>query len=295
MAEALSGLTGSIQGTVTGLGNKGMQWLDSIFPPESRAKAMNAITKFSSEKPMLAVRLHALPSAHTLAPQMAKKRADTSNSQSFLASQIALSGFPLGLFMVMTISVAVFAVIVAIIFAVLGSVLFILFWVGVALIFLLPTLFVTTGIATFVWLWGVATYYILKHFNEKPIPGIHTSLKDGIIDNLGADNEITHQLADLTGQKIEGSGEQKGAQERQEVEEQQQQKKKTKKEGANEEAGDKQKGGMNGHAPDPKKAADLGKHAGKATDAASGAKDKASGATGTVTGVASGAKGAVGV
>ncbi len=57
MAEALGGLTGSIQGTVTGLGNKGMQWLDRIFPPETRAKVMNAITKFSSEKPMLAVRL----------------------------------------------------------------------------------------------------------------------------------------------------------------------------------------------------------------------------------------------
>lgn len=63
MAEAVSGLTGSLQGTVTGLGNKGMQWLDSIFPPESRAKAMNAITKFSSEKPQLAVSALMLPSS----------------------------------------------------------------------------------------------------------------------------------------------------------------------------------------------------------------------------------------
>ena len=189
----------------------------------------------------------------------------------------------------MTISIAIFAVIVAIIFAVLGSIVFILFRAGVALIFLLPTLFVTTAIATFVWLWGVGTYYILKYFNEKPIPGIHTSLKDGIIDNLGADSEITHQLADLTGQKIEGSGEQKGAQERKEVEEAQEKKKHG--------VGEKKKNeeGINGHAPDPKKAADVGKHAGKATEAASGAKDKASGATGTVTGVAGGPKGAVGV
>ena len=66
MAEAVSGLTGQLQGTITGLGNKGMQWLDSIFPPESRAKAVNAITKFSSEKPMLAVRPFALfPHSHT--------------------------------------------------------------------------------------------------------------------------------------------------------------------------------------------------------------------------------------
>lgn len=118
----------------------------------------------------------------------------------------------------MTISIAIFAVLVALILAVLGSVLFILFFAGVALIFLLPTLFITTAIATFVWLWGLGTYYILKRFNKKPIPGIHTSLKDGLIDNLGADNEITHQLADLTGQKIEGGGEEKGAGERKEIE-----------------------------------------------------------------------------
>ena len=36
----------------------------------------------------------------------------------------------------------------------------------------------TTAAATFIWLWGVGTYYILKWFNEKDIPGIHTSLGD---------------------------------------------------------------------------------------------------------------------
>ena len=204
----------------------------------------------------------------------------------------------------MTISVAVFAILVAIILAVLGTVIFILFWVGVALIFLLPTLFITTGIATFVWLWGVGTYYILKYFNEKPIPGIHTSFKDGVVDQLGADNAVTHQLADLTGQKIEGSGEEKGAAERKEIEEGQDKKKPPKldekKGGEGKDKGEK--GGMNGHAPDPKNAADIGKHAGKATQAAGGAKDqvsgaagKASGAAGQVTGVAGGAKGAIGV
>lgn len=66
MAEAVSGLTGSLQGTITGLGNRGMQWLDTVFPPESRAKAMNAITKFCSEKPMLAVRFQLLLYALTL-------------------------------------------------------------------------------------------------------------------------------------------------------------------------------------------------------------------------------------
>ena len=182
----------------------------------------------------------------------------------------------------MTISVAVFAIIVALIFAVLGVVLFILFWVGVALIFLLPTLFITTGIATFIWLWGMGTYYILKYFNEKPIPGIHTSLKDGIVDNLGADSDVTHQLSDLTGQKIEGSGEQKGAEERKQIEEGQgKDKKGDEKEGSGEKqkSGKSEKGGMNGHA-------DVGKQAGKASEAANGAKDQVSGATGKASGAA---------
>lgn len=80
----------------------------------------------------------------------------------------------------MTISIAVFAILAAVILALLAAVVFIVLCVGFALVFLLPTLFITTGIATFLWLWGLGTYYILKYFNEKPIPGIHVPLKEGL-------------------------------------------------------------------------------------------------------------------
>ena len=56
--------------------------------------------------------------------------------------------------------------------------MFIVVAAGFALIILLPTLFFTTLVATFLWLWGMGTYYILKYFNKKDIPGIHTPLKD---------------------------------------------------------------------------------------------------------------------
>ena len=56
MAEAVSGLTGSLQGTVTGLANRGQSFIDSIIPPETRNKILAWISKFAAEKPKLAVK-----------------------------------------------------------------------------------------------------------------------------------------------------------------------------------------------------------------------------------------------
>ncbi|KAL9102990.1 MAG: hypothetical protein Q9163_001910 [Psora crenata] len=155
MAEALSGVTGSLQGSLQGLANTGTSILDRIISPETRSKVAAWISKFAAERPMLS---------------------------SFIASHIAITGFPLGLFVIMTISIAIFAILTALILALLGAVLFIVFSVGVALIFLLPILFITTATATFIWLWGMGAYYILKRFNEHSVPGIHKSLKEGLQD-----------------------------------------------------------------------------------------------------------------
>lgn len=84
----------------------------------------------------------------------------------------------------MSITVAIFSIITALLVALLGALLFIVFAVGVALIFLLPTLFFTTMVATFIFLWGIGSYYLLKWFNEKKIPGIHTGFVEGIKGEL---------------------------------------------------------------------------------------------------------------
>ena len=55
MAEALSSVTGNLQGQLTGLANYGQSWLDKIVPPETRNKILAWINKFAAEKPMLAV------------------------------------------------------------------------------------------------------------------------------------------------------------------------------------------------------------------------------------------------
>ncbi|KAI4150996.1 MAG: hypothetical protein LQ340_003758, partial [Diploschistes diacapsis] len=54
MAEVLGGLAGSLQGTLTGMLNKGSSFIDQWFPPERRAELWSKFQKFLHEKPMLA-------------------------------------------------------------------------------------------------------------------------------------------------------------------------------------------------------------------------------------------------
>ncbi|KAK4691404.1 hypothetical protein P7C71_g5591, partial [Lecanoromycetidae sp. Uapishka_2] len=252
MAEALSGATGALQGTVGGMLNNGSAWLDSIFPPEKRNELIARISKFAKEKPMLA---------------------------SFIASQIALTGFPMGLFIVMTISVVIFALLAGLIIGLVGAVLFIVVCVGFALIILLPTLFFTTAAATFIWLWGFAGYYILKKFNQKEIPGIHVPMDEGMKKQFGAITGDDGPKPQANGGPKENEKHANGGP-------------KEEKKGAHTKA-------MNGTAEqvtkagkssgvdvaNPKEAADVGKHAGKATNAAQGVAGGAKGAVGGAVGL----------
>ena len=77
----------------------------------------------------------------------------------------ALTGVPLGLFALFTLTVAVFSLVVGLLLGLLAAVLFILFAVGVALTIVLPAVFFTTATACFLFLWGLGGYYILKWAN----------------------------------------------------------------------------------------------------------------------------------
>ncbi|KAL8665561.1 MAG: hypothetical protein Q9168_007666 [Polycauliona sp. 1 TL-2023] len=156
----ISSVTGGLQGSLTGMLNKGSEWLDRLMPPEKRNELMAKASKFATEKPAMA---------------------------SFILSHLALSGVPMGLFIIMTITVVVFSILVALILALLAAVLFSVACVGFALIILLPTLFITTAAASFIWLWGIGAYYLLKWFNKKEIPGIHKPINEGIGSELGLD------------------------------------------------------------------------------------------------------------
>ena len=68
------------------------------------------------------------------------------------------------------------------------AVLFIAGAIGFALLILLPFVFFTTFAASFLWVWGVGGYYLLKWLNKKEIPGIHVPFSSG---SLGSLNEYT--------------------------------------------------------------------------------------------------------
>jgi len=150
--QGLGGLTGTLQGGVGKIVNLGSSWLDRFFPPERREELKAKLAKFATEKPYLA---------------------------SFLLSQLALSGPALALFIIMTISVALFALIAGILIGVLGALVFIVGAIAFALIILLPILFFTTFAAVAIWLWGMGAYKIIQWFNKKEVPGIHKPLDSG--------------------------------------------------------------------------------------------------------------------
>lgn len=188
--------------------------------------------------------------------------------------------------MVMTITVVIFALLAGLIIGLVGAVLFIVVCVGFALIILLPTLFLTTAAATFIWLWGLAGYYIIKKYNNKEIPGIHTDMAGGLKSQLGAiTGEGGPQVDPSGGEKQADSGAKENG-------------KPKEANGGPKHPGGYNKGGAGKHANgaaekvgsvgkasgvdvgDPKEAADVGKHAGKVTNAAQGVKGGVSGATG---------------
>ncbi|KAF1811926.1 hypothetical protein P152DRAFT_398295 [Eremomyces bilateralis CBS 781.70] len=120
-----------------------MAVVDALLPPQKRTELFDKIKSFTAENPKIAV---------------------------FLLANVALSGPPLFLFAVFTLSVFVFTLIFALLVAVLVALLFTAFMLVVALVFILPTVFITTMGASFLFLWGLGGYYIFKWFNEGASP-----------------------------------------------------------------------------------------------------------------------------
>jgi hypothetical protein len=99
----------------------------------------------------------------------------------------ALTGVPLGLFVLFTLVVAIFSILVGLILGLLAAVLFIVFAVGVALAFVLPAVLFTTTAACFLFLWGLGGYYILRWANggDKPAEKGQKAVGDYVNDVTG--------------------------------------------------------------------------------------------------------------
>lgn len=74
--------------------------------------------------------------------------------QSFIVSQLLLCLLPLLIFLTFSVSTIVFVLGVAAVFA--------LFWIGVALLILVPALIFTSSIAVLVWGWAVGSFVIAR-------------------------------------------------------------------------------------------------------------------------------------
>lgn len=101
--------------------------LDRVVSPSKRRDVYDATSEFAHERPILFA---------------------------FLLFQVVFSFLPLVTFAVFALSTVALA---------LGSALvFSLFWIGVALLVLVPTLFLTSSIGLLVWLWAAGSFLVAR-------------------------------------------------------------------------------------------------------------------------------------
>jgi hypothetical protein len=90
--------------------------------------------------------------------------------QTFIAAQTALTGLPLLLFLAFGISTLAISLSTALLFALFSAFVYTFFAVGIALLFLVPTLFIASCAASCFFLWAITVYFILQRFNEGEAP-----------------------------------------------------------------------------------------------------------------------------
>ncbi|RMY14266.1 hypothetical protein D0868_01555 [Hortaea werneckii] len=174
--KGVEGATSGILGTIEGWGNwiagKGKEVMDRVITPEQRASILAKLQEFMLKNPKLSA---------------------------FLGMNIALTGIPLGLFILFTLTVAIFSLVVGLLLGLLAAVLFTLFCVGIALTIVLPTVFFTTMAACFLFLWGLGGYYILSWGNSAGGSG-----EEGGDGKAPEGQAIGDKLNNLVGGRLSG-------------------------------------------------------------------------------------------
>lgn len=116
------------------------------------------------------------------------------------------------LFILFTITVLIFAIIVALVIGLLVAVGFTIFAVVTALVVLFPTVFFTTLAATFFFLWGLGGYYLMKWFNKGESPAPQGSAIGDKLNSLTGNrlgflmNDARDTQADIAAKKTDGDG-----------------------------------------------------------------------------------------
>lgn len=111
---------------------------------------------------------------------------------------ILLTGIPLGLFILFTITIFLFSLIIGLLVGLIGAVLFTLACVGTALVVVLPTIMFTTMTACFLFLWGTLGYYVLKWLSPTK------DSKGNDVKPLLSSGSIGDSLNNLSGGRLTG-------------------------------------------------------------------------------------------
>ncbi|KAH7074604.1 hypothetical protein BKA63DRAFT_513327 [Paraphoma chrysanthemicola] len=139
----MSTLISHAQRTAGNVGTQLQSTTDRLLPPAEREKKLKDLRDFTNRNPKLTA---------------------------FLAFQIALAGPPFILFLTFAASTLLISLSTALLFALTSALVYTFFAVGIALFFLVPTLFLASFAATFFFLWCLAAYLVLQRFNEGEAP-----------------------------------------------------------------------------------------------------------------------------
>lgn len=139
--------------------------LDRVVPPSSRQQAWDTGSAYASARPILF---------------------------SFGVAQLLFSFLPLLAFITFAISTIVFALGVAVVFS--------LFWIGVALLALVPALLVTSCIGVLAWAWAVGSFVVARWIYTRLPVGVQsdTQVKVGskqlnvVKDQNGINAKVEH-------------------------------------------------------------------------------------------------------
>jgi hypothetical protein len=154
-STSLGGLPNALRNSANNLLHTGRDTIDRWGPSErTREQVKTNITTFATENPKLAA---------------------------FVLSQAAFSGIPLVLFCVTAVTTFVFALLTSAIVAVLSALLFTTSCLGLALVILLPTLFLTTLAGTTVFLFATGVYCVVRLFSDKDVSGLRPGIENGVL------------------------------------------------------------------------------------------------------------------
>ncbi|KAI1822760.1 hypothetical protein F4861DRAFT_374767 [Xylaria intraflava] len=110
----------------------GQQRFDRVVSPSTRNELVDSVSTFASKRPLLSL---------------------------LIATNLLLALLPTAFFAAFFFT--------TLIIAFLSALAFTLFWTGIALLFLVPALFLTAGLSVLVWLWAVGTYVVSRAIYNK--------------------------------------------------------------------------------------------------------------------------------